>query len=167
MTRRKAITASINNVKRAKRLKEYHTQTVEPEDNGEIVLWNDVLVEESEERRKKVDNKDEDFLLYEDHCRLRHFAHRGHLHLHCGDLRLRRKGFRRGIHFLPVLYPLRFVRGPSLGNTFLPGLVGRPPSQCGQHLHCQRPRIALRDGKLLQQCRQPRQRSSLRKKCIP
>jgi hypothetical protein len=64
MTRRKrAITASINNVKRAKQLKEDHTQTVEPEDDGEIVLWNDVLVEESEERRKKADNKDKDFLL--------------------------------------------------------------------------------------------------------
>ncbi|KAN0078826.1 hypothetical protein V8E54_005339 [Elaphomyces granulatus] len=64
MTRRKrAITASINNVKRAKQLKEDHTQTVEPEDDGEIVLWNDVLVEESEERREKADNKDEDFLL--------------------------------------------------------------------------------------------------------
>ncbi len=62
MTRRKrAITASINNLKMAKQLKEDHTQKpVEPEDDGEIVLWNDVLVEES---RKKVDNKDEDFLL--------------------------------------------------------------------------------------------------------
>jgi hypothetical protein len=51
MTRRKrAITASINNLKRAKQLKEDHTQKpVEPEDDGEIVLWNDVLVEESEE----------------------------------------------------------------------------------------------------------------------
>ena len=55
------ITASINNLKRAKQLKEDHTQKpVEPEDDGEIVLWNDVLVEES---RKKADNKDEDFLL--------------------------------------------------------------------------------------------------------
>ncbi len=62
MTRRKrAITASINNLKMAKQLKEDHTQKhVEPEDDGEFVLWNDVLVEES---RKKVDNKDEDFLL--------------------------------------------------------------------------------------------------------
>jgi len=102
--------------------------------------------------RKKADNKDEDFLLPPLQGPLPSQTHRGHQHLHCGDLRLHRKGFRRGIHFLPVLYPLRFVRGPSLGNTFLPGLVGRPPSQCGQHLHCQRPRIALRDGKLLQQC---------------
>ncbi|KAN0068044.1 hypothetical protein V8E54_013972 [Elaphomyces granulatus] len=62
MTRRKrAIPASINKLKRAKQLKEDHTQKpVEPEDGGEIVLWNDVLVEES---RKKADNKDEDFLL--------------------------------------------------------------------------------------------------------
>jgi hypothetical protein len=62
MTRRKrAITPSINKLKRAKQLKEDHTQKpVEPEDGGEIVLWNDVLVEES---RKKADNKDEDFLL--------------------------------------------------------------------------------------------------------
>lgn len=51
MTRRKrAITASVNNLKRAKQLKEDHTQKpVEPEDDGKIVLWNDVLVEESEE----------------------------------------------------------------------------------------------------------------------
>jgi hypothetical protein len=114
MTRRKrAITASINNLKRAKQLKEDHTQKpVEPEDDGEIVLWNDVLVEES---RKKADNKDEDF---SDHCRLRHPGpHRGHPHLHCDDLR-------RGIHFFPVLYPLRFVRGPSLGEYFSPR-VGR------------------------------------------
>ncbi|KAN0081126.1 hypothetical protein V8E54_004330 [Elaphomyces granulatus] len=113
MTRRKrAITASINNLKRAKQFKEDHTQKpVEPEDDGEIVLWNDVLVEES---RKKADNKDEDF----DHCRLRHPGpHRGHPHLHCSDLR-------RGIHFFPVLYPLRFVRGPSLGEYFSPR-VGR------------------------------------------
>ncbi len=61
MTRRKrAITASINNLKMAKQLKGDHTQKpVEPEDDGEIALWNDVLVEES----RKVDNKDEDFLL--------------------------------------------------------------------------------------------------------
>ena len=34
--------------KRAKQLKEDHTQKpVEPEDDGEIVLWNDVLVEDA------------------------------------------------------------------------------------------------------------------------
>jgi len=51
MTRRKrGITASIKNLKRAKQLKDDHIQKpVEPEDDGEIVLWNDVLVEESDE----------------------------------------------------------------------------------------------------------------------
>ncbi|KAN0083859.1 hypothetical protein V8E54_002947 [Elaphomyces granulatus] len=123
MTRRKrAITASINNLKRAKQFKEDHTQKpVEPEDDGEIVLWNDVLVEES---RKKADNKDEDF----DHCRLRHPGpHRGHPHLHCSDLRLRRKGFRGASIFSQFSIHCVLSGAPRWGNTFLPGLVGGPP----------------------------------------
>ena len=106
-------------------------------------------------RRWTTRTRTSSFLLYEDHCRLRHPGpHRGHPHLHCGDLRLRRKGFRRGIHFFPVLYPLRFVLG-SLAGGILSSQgwsVDHRNSRCGRHLHCQRPCIALRDGKLFQQC---------------
>ena len=126
MTRRKrAITASINNLKMAKQLKEDHTQKpVEPEDDGEIVCGMTFSLK-NRGRRWTTRTRTSSFLLYEDHCRLRHPGpHQGHPHLHCGDLRLRWKGFRRGIHFFPVLYPLRFVRGPSLGEYF-PPRVGR------------------------------------------
>ncbi|KAN0078818.1 hypothetical protein V8E54_005331 [Elaphomyces granulatus] len=138
MTRRKrAITASINNVKRAKQLKEDHTQTVEPEDDGEIGLWNDVLVEESEERREKADNKDEDFLL--------------------SPLR----GPLPSQTFRPSGTPASSLwRSPSTPERIPPG-VGRWTTVTADAVgtYTVKGHVSL--------CVMPRQRSSLRKKCIP
>lgn len=62
--RKRAITASIGNLKRAKQFKEDIEKSVE--DDGEIVLWSDVLIEESEEGVDSDTNAENDENTSED-----------------------------------------------------------------------------------------------------